>query len=77
MQKHTLVFTTGAPGSCWSMISNRLKRIMPYFDKTDETTEKIYKMPDKLNFIYNLIIIQKPCLGRDTINFLGGRAFLK
>jgi len=47
MQNYTLVFTTGAPGSCWSMISNRLKRIMPNFDKTDETVEKSYKMPEE------------------------------
>jgi hypothetical protein len=47
MENYTLVFTTGAPGSCWSMISNRLKKIMPWFDKSDEMLERKYKMPEE------------------------------
>ena len=56
MQKHTLVFTTGAPGSCWSMISNRLKNIIPNFDKSDENEERRHQMPkDHVTQNYKII----------------------
>lgn len=47
MQNYTLVLTTGAPGSCWSMISNRFKRSMRGFDKSDEQFDRKYKMPEE------------------------------
>lgn len=46
MDDYTLVLTTGAPGSAWSMISNRFKKSMKGFDKTDETADRRYKMPE-------------------------------
>lgn len=42
----TLVLTTGAPGSMWSMISLRLKKATGYFDATDEIPERSYEIPD-------------------------------
>lgn len=44
---YTFVFTTGAPGSAWSMMSNRIKRALgKRFDKSDETPERSYSIPD-------------------------------
>lgn len=43
---YKLVLCTGAPGSAWSMISNRLKRTFAGFDNTDETSDRKYKIPD-------------------------------
>ena len=47
MQNYKLTFTAGAPGSCWSMISNRFKRTIPGFDRSDEVLENRHKMPSE------------------------------
>ena len=41
-----LVLCTGAPGSAWSMISNRLKGTFAGFDRSDENEERRYYMPE-------------------------------
>lgn len=45
-QDQKLIFVTGAPGSAWSMISNRLKKAFESFDKSDETPDRKYQIPD-------------------------------
>lgn len=40
------VFTTGCPGSMWSMISHRLKHQFQGFDLSDETAERRYHLPE-------------------------------
>ena len=56
MNNYKLVFTTGVPGSCWSMISNRFKRTIAGFDRTDEVDDHNYKMPEAHSIHrYNII----------------------
>ncbi len=44
---NTFVFTTGCPGSMWSMISHRVKRnFFKGFDNSDETPERSYFLPE-------------------------------
>jgi hypothetical protein len=45
-KNYNYIFTTGAPGSAWSMISHRLKKTFKGFDYSDETPERQYKLPD-------------------------------
>jgi hypothetical protein len=45
MNNYTLLLCTGAPGSAWSMVSNRLKKSFEEFDLSDETPERLYSIP--------------------------------
>jgi hypothetical protein len=55
-QNYKLVLTAGAPGSAWSMMSNRVKRALAKrFDRTDETDERTYYIPeDHKNEMYDV-----------------------
>ena len=45
MNNFKFTFVAGAPGSGWSMISQRLKRSLRDFDRSDETEERQYHLP--------------------------------
>jgi hypothetical protein len=48
MEDYKLVLCTGAPGSAWSMISNRVKKTFRKgFDDSDETPERRYYIPEE------------------------------
>lgn len=40
-----LVLCTGAPGSAWSMICQRMRLQLDGFDMTDQSPDRMYKMP--------------------------------
>lgn len=40
-----LVLCTGAPGSAWSMICQRMRLQLPNYDMTDQSPDRMYKMP--------------------------------
>jgi hypothetical protein len=46
MENTKFVFTTGAPGSMWSMISHKLKKSFRRFDTSDEAEHRQYSLPD-------------------------------
>jgi hypothetical protein len=48
MENYKLVLCAGAPGSAWSMISNRVKKTFARgFDNSDETPERQYNIPEE------------------------------
>lgn len=49
-----LVLCTGAPGSVWSMISNKIKKNFVNFDKSDETKERKYHIPEQHKSEFNI-----------------------
>jgi len=55
MNNYKFVFTTGAPGSAWSMISQRLKKNLKGFDFSDEVEERSYDIPANHSTSFNII----------------------
>jgi hypothetical protein len=43
---YKFTFVAGAPGSAWSMISFRMKITVPGYDKSDQTAERQYDLPE-------------------------------
>jgi hypothetical protein len=54
MNDFNFVFTTGAPGSAWSMISRRFKKSFRDFDCTDDTPERQYQLPEEHKSQYTI-----------------------
>lgn len=62
MTNYKCIFTTGAPGSAWSMISQRLKKNLKDFDFSDETKNRSYNIP--LNHSVNFSVKNKDWQGK-------------
>jgi hypothetical protein len=54
MNHKKFVFVTGAPGSSWSTASHKLKKQFAGFDRSDETEERLYALPDEYRNQYNV-----------------------
>jgi hypothetical protein len=52
---YNFIFTTGAPGSAWSMISHRFKKNFKDFDASDETPERQYSLPEEHKKQYTIV----------------------
>lgn len=44
--RNQFIFAAGAPGSMWSRITGRIKRNFYWIDRSDDTEERRYKMPE-------------------------------